>query len=142
MIVPSLLGAPLPAPRVPYGLGSLSVESEAVDAGGRQVAAMVWSRGAGVLATSATVSQIGDAYDLGGSFGSDFGQMLATGKSPFGHLAPLPSIEQIGTTFGGAPKQAACEAYGRAPGVGGMLGSAIGLPPEWTDEGRAEAAKP
>jgi hypothetical protein len=43
---------------------------------------------------------------------------------------------------GGAPKQAVCEAFGRAPGVTGLIGGIVGAPPEWTDRGavRPEAA--
>ena len=37
---------PIPIPRVPIGLGNLSIEAEAVDRSGRQQAAMLWGRGA------------------------------------------------------------------------------------------------
>jgi len=37
--------------------------------------------------------------------------------------------------LGGAPKESACEVFGRGAGVAGLLGGAMGLPPEWTDKG-------
>lgn len=133
--VPSLLGIPVPVPRVPVGLGSLSIEAEAVDRRGDQRAAMVWARGAGAMGSSATVSAAGDAYDLAGAFGEDFGSLLVKGESPFGKMPSFPSGGKIDAALGRAPKHAACEAFGRGSGVGGMIGSRLGLPPEWTDDG-------
>ena len=37
---------PIPIPRIPIGLGNLSIEAEAVDPAGHQQAAMLWGRGA------------------------------------------------------------------------------------------------
>lgn len=122
-------------PRLPYGLGSLSVEAEALDTRGRQRAAMVWARGAGLLGSEAAVSDISDAYQVAGKFGEDFGQMLVTGESPFGHLPGLMSSERINLALGLPPSHSACAAYGRGPGVAGALGSAMGLPPDVTDRG-------
>jgi hypothetical protein len=40
--------------------------------------------------------------------------------------------------FGGAPKEDACDAFGRS-GVTDMVAGKFGFPPEWTDDGaRAE----
>ena len=135
--VPSLVGIPVPVPRLPIGLGSLSIEAEAIDRGGEQKAAIVWARGANVMGSSATVSAAGDAYELAGAFGEDFGSVLVTGESPFGKMPSLPSGGKVGAALGGAPKHAACQAFGRGPGLGGMIGARIGLPPEWTDDGAA-----
>ena len=44
-----LPGVPVPVPRIPIGLGSLSLEAEARDPLGDQKAAMIWGRGASVL---------------------------------------------------------------------------------------------
>jgi Protein of unknown function (DUF3313) len=134
-VVPSALGVPVPVPRLPLGLGSLSVEAEAVDRAGRQQGAMLWARGADSFTTSATVSKAGDAYDLAASFGGDMSRLLVTGASPFGKLPDAPSWQKIGSSLGGKPKYAACEAFGRGPGVTGMISSRIGLPPEWSDDG-------
>ncbi|MDU3132949.1 MAG: DUF3313 domain-containing protein, partial [Bradyrhizobium sp.] len=41
--------------------------------------------------------------------------------------------------LGGAPKYAACEQYGRFPGLKGFVGAGLGLPPDWTDKGADEA---
>jgi hypothetical protein len=134
-IVPAALGVPAPMPRLPIGLGSLSLEAEAQDRAGRQQAAMIWARGANSFTNSPMVSTAGDAYDLAGSFSSDFSQLLVTGASPFGKAPSLPSFEKIGSSLGGKPKYEACEAFGRNPGVVGMVARGLGLPPEWSDKG-------
>ena len=133
--VPGALGVPVPVPRLPIGLGSLTVEAEAVDRKGRQQAAMVWARGANSFTNSPVLSQAGDAYDLAASFSADFGQMLVTGETPFGKAPKLPSIQRIGAALGGKPKHAACEAFGRDPGLIGMVANRLGEPPEWVDKG-------
>ncbi|CCD90742.1 conserved hypothetical protein [Bradyrhizobium sp. ORS 375] len=133
--VPGALGVPVPVPRLPIGLGSLTIEAEAVDRRGRQQAAMVWARGANSFTNSPVISQAGDAYDLAGSFSADFGQLLVTGETPFGKPPKIPSIDRIGAALGGKPKNPACEAYGRDPGLIGMVASRLGAPPEWTDKG-------
>lgn len=130
-----LPGVPVPTPRIPIGLGSLSVEAEARGRDDRQVAAIIWGRGANFLSGSARVSSSGDAYDLASAFGDDFSTMLITGKSPFGTMPRTPSLERFQAAAGGAPKYAACEAFGREPGVSGLIGGAIGVPPEWNDKG-------
>ncbi|WP_433996261.1 DUF3313 domain-containing protein [Bradyrhizobium jicamae] len=143
-VVPSILlpGVPVPVPRIPIGLGSLSVEAEARDLRGNQKAAMVWGRGANSFTSAGRISQDGDAYDLATAFGADFSKLLVSGKTPFGAPPSLPSAEGLNTTLGGAPKQAACEAFGRAPGVAGLIGERIGLPPDWTDKGTAAQSPP
>ncbi len=130
-----LPGVPVPTPRIPIGLGSLSVEAEARGRDGRQVAAMIWGRGANFLSGSARVSTSGDAYELASAFGDDFSTMLITGKSPYGTMPRAPSLVRVQALAGRAPKYAACEACGREPGVTGLVGGAIGVPPEWNDKG-------
>jgi Protein of unknown function (DUF3313) len=134
-----LVPVPVPKPRIPLGLGSLSIEAEARDPRGIQQAAIIWARGADSFTTAARVSSAGDAYDLASSFGADFSKMLVTGSDPFRTLPPLPSMQRIGSTLGAAPKYAACEAFGRGPGVVGLIGGGIGLPPEWTDKGAGDS---
>lgn len=135
------MGAPVPVPRIPIGLGNLSIEAEAIDRLGQQQAAMVWGRGATAFFSSPKVSKARDAYDLAAAFGDDFGYLLVKGKSPFGGFDPnLPSWQKINSAIGLAPKYAACESYGRAPGIAGVVGGKLGLPPEWTDEGGKQAA--
>jgi hypothetical protein len=135
--------APVPVPslRIPIGLGGLALEAEAVDRTGSQKAAMVWARGANSLTSRPRVSPAGDAYDLAASFGEDFSKLLVTGASPFKTLPSLPSMQRVGSLLGSAPKESACEAFGRSPGVTGLVGSVIGLPPEWTDKGAQVEAK-
>ncbi len=139
-VVPAALGVPVPVPRLPIGLGSLTVEAEARDKAGKQQAAMIWARGANAFTDSPTVSSAGDAYDLAKSFGSDFSQMLVTGVTPFGQPPSVPSLDKMSSSLGGKPKYAACEVFGRDPGVAGMVAGGIGLPPEWTDKGAERAA--
>ena len=119
---------------VPVGLGSLSVEAEAIGPEGAQKAAMVWARGASSL-TQARMSNEGDAYDLAAEFGADFAKLLVTGATPFGGVPQLPTIETIRTRMGGAPKYTACESYGRFPGLAGVVGGGLGLPPNMADKG-------
>jgi len=135
--VPGALGVPVPVPRLPIGLGSLTIEAEALDRKGRQQAGMVWARGANSFTNSPVLSPAGDAYDLASSFSADFGQMLVTGETPFGKAPKLPSIERIGAALGGKPKNPACETFGRDPGLLGMVANRLGAPPEWVDNGAA-----
>ena len=134
---------PIPMPRIPYGLGDLSIEAEATDGAGRQQAAMLWGRGAGVFFSSPRASKASDVYELASAFGDDFGHLLVKGETPFKSMAiNIPSWQKINSNVGLAPKYAACEAYGRAPGLVGMAGAKIGLPPEWTDTGAKTAVQP
>jgi Protein of unknown function (DUF3313) len=137
----TVVPVPVPSLRIPIGLGGLTLEAEAVDRTGSQKAAMVWARGADTVTSRPRVSSAGDAYDLAASFGADFSKLLVTGASPFKTLPSLPSMRRVGSLLGGAPKESACEAFGRGPGVAGLVGSMIGLPPEWTDTGPQADAK-
>ena len=134
---------PIPTPRVPIGLGDISIEAEAVDRSGQQQAAIVWARGATAFFSTPRVSKASDAYDLAGSFGEDFAKLLVKGESPFeSNGIDIPSWQKVHSNMGLAPKHAACEAYGRAPGLVGLVGGKLGLPPEWTDNGPKEASRP
>lgn len=131
----------IPIPRIPIGLGSLTVEAEALDRRREQRAAMVWGGAANSFTSQPRFSRASDAYDLAGEFGQDFGFMLATGDDPFNAPNTLPTWDRIRvTTLGEAPLDPDCEAYGRAPGIDGILGDYIGLPPEYTDKGAAVPA--
>jgi hypothetical protein len=125
---------PVSVPRLPVGLGGLAVEAEAVDSGGVQRAAMVWARGANSIQNNPRVSEVGDAYSLATKFGSDFSRMLVAGKEPKGLDISLPSRQRMKSWLGGKPKYAACEAFGRAPGLVGVVAAKYGAPPEWTDK--------
>ncbi len=126
---------PIPIPRIPIGLGGLSVESEALDRNGGQEAAMIWARGADAVTSKPKVSTAAYAYDLAKVFANDFSRLLVTASSPFEGLPTLPSIYSVASMLGGPPKEAACDDFGRGPGLIGLVGDAIGLPPEWTDKG-------
>jgi hypothetical protein len=127
--------APVPSLRVPIGLGGLALEAEARDHLGSQKAAMMWARGADVVTSRPRVSSSGDAYDLASSFGEDFSKLMVTGVSPFQTPPSPPSMQRVGSMLGAAPKESACEAFGRGPGVAGLVGGALGLPPELADKG-------
>lgn len=131
----SSLALPVGIPRLPFGLGGLAVEAEAVDRDGKQRSAIVWSKGANSFTSEARVSPVGDAYDLAGAFGKDFSRMVVAGKEPGNFDLRLPSGYDIRTSFGGKPGSAVCENFGRVPGVVGMIGASIGAPPSWTDKG-------
>lgn len=132
---------PIPTPRIPIGLGSLSLEAEAIDAAGQQQASILWARGANAFFSSPRVSKVSDVYDLADSFGEDFGELLVKGTSPFDSSGiDLPSWQKIKSTVGLRPKNAACERYGRYRGLKGVIGDQLAMPPEWTDSGAPKQA--
>ncbi len=122
---------PMVSPRVPFGLGSLSLEAEALNPAGERVAAIIWSRGASYISvmSSTTVSEVGDAYQLASAFGGNFSKLLETGETPFGK-APSVAIPGLGEK-----KDKACDAYGEGSGVLGFFSENLGLSPGWTDKG-------
>ncbi|MBB3312289.1 hypothetical protein FHT78_004071 [Rhizobium sp. BK196] len=124
---------PVSVPRLPFGLGGLAIEAEAVDATGMQNAAMLWSRGANSIQDNPRVSEVGDAYGLAAKFAGDFSRVLIAGKEPKGLNLSLPSRQRARSWLGGKPKYAACDAFGRAPGLLGVLASKYGAPPQWTE---------
>lgn len=130
----SSLALPVGIPRLPAGLGGLAVEAEAVDSNGSQRAAVVWSKGANSITNNARVSEVGDAYSLAANFGKYFSRMLLTGKEPKGLDLSLPSAQRMNSALGGKPKYAACDAFGRSPGLAGMVADKFGAPPQWTDK--------
>jgi hypothetical protein len=127
---------PIPSVRVPIGLGGIALEGEAIDPRGQQKAAMLWAKGArSFFGNTTRVSRVGDAYELASDFGDDFSELMVTGEDPFGFQWPeLPYMHRLKSKFGGAPKEAVCDAFGRK-GVTDMVAGKFGLPPEWTDDG-------
>ncbi|NNU68642.1 MULTISPECIES: DUF3313 domain-containing protein [Rhizobium] len=127
--------AMVPIPRIPIGLGGLSVEAEAVGQDGTQQAAMIWSRGANMLTTKARISSVGDAYSLSSAFGVDFSRMLVKGQDPFKETSSIRLMQKIKASFGSDPKYQACKAFGPVPGIKGAVAGQLGLPPSWSDKG-------
>ena len=125
---------PVGIPRLPVGLGGLAVEAEAVDRAGVQRAAMLWARGANSIQNNPRVSEVGDAYGLSAKFGNEFARMLVIGKEPEGLDLSLPSGQRMQSWFGGKPKYPACDEFGRAPGLVGVVADKVGAPPQWTDK--------
>lgn len=137
----SVAGLPVGIPRLPFGLGGLAVEAEAVDRNGVQRAAMVWARGANSITNKPRVSEVGDAHSLATTFGNEFSRMLVTGKEPQPLHIALPSGQRVQSWLGGPPKYAACDTFGRAPGLVGVVADNFGAPPEWTDKPPQAAAQ-
>lgn len=131
---------PVGAPRLPIGLGGLAVEAEAVATDGDQLAAMVWARGANSF-SNARVSEVGDAYALATSFANDFSEMLLKGRQPAELDLSLPSLHRVQSWLGSNPRYTACDNFGRSPGLVGIVGSRLGLPPQWTDSERNRLPK-
>lgn len=131
-------GLPVRVPRLPIGMGGLSVEGQAVDAGGQQLAAFVWARGADAITTRPRASEEADAYGLASEFGADFARLLVTGDDPIKAMPQLPDARDVGEFLGASPRQVACAEYGRNPGIAGLLGGVVGIPPSWTDKGRGK----
>ncbi len=125
---------PLAAPRLPIGLGGIAIEAEAVGQHGNQLAATVWARGANSISSTPQVSEVGDAYALAATFGSEFAKLLVDGKDRNGPDLSLPSAHRVQSWFGGKPRHAACDTFGRSPGVAGRIANRLGAPPNWTDE--------
>lgn len=129
-------------PRIPFGLGGLAVEAEAVDSQNVQRAAMMWTRGANFLQDKPRYSEVGDAYSQASKFAADFSKILITGTEPKMLDVSVPSSHRVRSWFGGKPKYAACEAFGRSPGVQGAIATKFGLPPQWTDKRPKSVARP
>nr|WP_206696206.1 DUF3313 domain-containing protein [Agrobacterium leguminum] len=132
---------PVSVPRLPFGLGGLAVEAEAVDSTGVQRAAAVWSKGANSITGNARVSEIGDAYELAADFSNYFSRILVTGKVSDGLNLSIPSGHRIRSALGGKPKYVECDAYGRSRGLQGMVADKFGAPPEWTDRPAKAASR-
>ena len=99
---------------------------------------MLWAKGANSFIGNTRVSRVGDAYELASSFGDDFSELLVTGEDPFRIKLPsLPSMHRLKSMFGGAPKESACDAFGRM-GVTDMVAGKLAF----RRNGRTTARKP
>lgn len=136
----SVAGLPVSIPRLPFGLGGLAVEAEAVDGNGVQRAAMLWARGANSISNKPRVSEVGDAYSLATTFGNEFSRLLIAGREPRTIDLTLPSRHRMQSWLGGKPKYGVCEFFGRTPGLLGVVADKFGAPPEWTDKGAKTSA--
>lgn len=129
--IPSALSSiPLINPRVPIGLGSLTVEVEALDRENMQDAAFVWASGANSIRSTTRVSEVGDAYELATDFGDKFSQILVAGEKPSRKLR-LPTLPKIG----GSKMDASCDVFGKSPGIFGAITANLALPPSVADKG-------
>lgn len=135
-VVSATTGVPVQVPRIPIGMGGLSVEAQASTPQRQQAAAMIWARGADAVTTRPRLSEEADAYTLATEFSLDFAKLLVTGSDPINSPVPsLPTVQSINEFFGGKLKHVACEQFGTQPGLGGALAGVIGVPPDWADAG-------
>ncbi|WP_457584011.1 DUF3313 domain-containing protein [Ensifer canadensis] len=132
--------SPVPVPRIPIGLGSLAVEAEAFDAKGKQIAGLTWARGANILTNGSRASTAADAFELAGDFSDDFSALLAKSNDPMKTGFELPSMKNVSNSVSyavtGKSTDPDCAVFGRGSGVTGIVGGALGLPPEWTEKKR------
>ncbi|NOV21166.1 DUF3313 domain-containing protein [Ensifer sp. NM-2] len=132
--------SPVPVPRLPIGLGNLSVEAEAFDARGKQIAGLTWARGANIVTSGSRASTAADAFELAGDFSDDFSAMLAKSNDPMKSDFELPSMKNVSNSVSyavtGKSTDPDCAVFGRGSGVTGIVGGALGLPPEWTEKKR------
>lgn len=133
--------APVPVPRIPIGLGSLAVEAEAFDAKGKQIAGLTWARGANILTNGSRASTAADAFELAGDFSDDFSALLSKSNDPMKSGFELPSMKNVSNSVSyavtGKSTDPDCAIFGRGSGVTGIVGGALGLPPEWTEKKRS-----
>jgi Protein of unknown function (DUF3313) len=130
----SAAGVPF-VPRLPVGMGALSVEIEAIDARGEQAAVMVWARKADAFTSRARVSAAGDAYDLASTFANDFSALMTKGSKSGLVKLSLPTAKSIKYAINGKPTTGACAIFGKAPGLAGSIAKSFAAPPEWNDKG-------
>lgn len=124
----------VPGPfRLPVGLGGLSARAT-----GQAAEAAVfdyrWARGARALAEGASVSTIGDAWQLAALFGRDLARELAHQRAPKAGRRTLlaADLRKAG--------QARCDArYGKVPLAARGAARIIPLSPEAIDAGAPEA---
>lgn len=133
----ALVGLVVPGPsRLPLGLGGLAARADAVDAQGQPLLTYRWARGARSVAEDASMSRIGDAWQLAQRLGRDVARELSAMGEPKDARRPLlPKAErQAG--------RALCQQhFGSTPLLGRGLGKLLPLSPEAMDAG-APAQQP
>lgn len=123
-VASAALSRAIPGPgsvRLPIGQGGLGVEALARDGGGQELAAMSWSRGAGVAMDRGSLSEVGDAHRFAEAFAEDFAALLGDGLHP---PRPVPEPDPC-TSFG--PR---LDLARRAAGIGLGLHLTGGARPE------------
>jgi hypothetical protein len=84
--------------RVPASTGGLAVESELLAPGGRQVAAVLWSKTAGVIGrTKPSLSRAGDALQLAEPLGDKLAKAFATEDRPKIKVGKPDPCERFGS---------------------------------------------
>ncbi|MGO8105553.1 hypothetical protein AB9F46_34895, partial [Rhizobium leguminosarum] len=92
------------------------------------------------LQNNPRVSDVGDAYSLASNFSSEFSRMLIKGKEPTGMDISLPSGQRMKSWLGGKPQYAACDAFGRPPGLMCAVAAKDVAPPQGTGKKPRPAA--
>jgi hypothetical protein len=117
--------------RLPVGRGGLTAELEALAPGdGRQIAALSWSRGAGVAFDRGSLSDVGDAHRYADAFAEAAVRLLApgeatrerTGEDPCARFGPRLDMGRQAARFalglhtvGAVPTDAPAESQPPAP---------------------------
>jgi hypothetical protein len=127
----ALVGIVVPGPsRLPLGLGGLAGQAQAVGADGQTLLSYRWARGARSVAEDASMSRIGDAWQLARMFGRDVGRELAAQLGPKADRRRLLSADTRRTG------RALCaQVFGTTPLIGRGLGKLLPLSPEAMDAG-------
>lgn len=127
----------IPGPaRLPAGLGSLAMDGELVDAGGRTVAAVRWARGANAVTDNAQVSAIGDAWQLADEFGEELAKALLVDRRVAGARTP----ERLAPEVVKANRERCSGWFGSVNLAALGAGRLVPLTPELIDPGPPRAA--
>lgn len=127
----------IPGPaRLPAGLGSLAMDAELVDAGGRTVAAVRWARGANAVTDNAQVSAIGDAWQLADEFGEELAKALLADRRVPGARNP----ERLAPEVVKANRERCSDWFGSVNLAALGAGRLVPLTPELIDPGPPQEA--
>jgi hypothetical protein len=84
--------------RVPSSTGGLAVESELLSPDGRQVAAMLWTKNAGIVGrTKPSLSRAGDALQLAEPLGDKVAKAFASDDRPKIKLGKVDPCKRFGS---------------------------------------------
>lgn len=129
----AVLGVFVPGPfRLPAGMGGLAMDAAVRDASGSELLVERWSRGANAVMDDASISTIGDAYQLAGSYARELAAVLAE-PTPGQRRQPL-AREAIR-----AGRELCTETYGSANLAGRGASWLLPLAPESIDSGKPAA---
>lgn len=131
----AVLGVFVPGPfRLPAGLGGLAMDAAVRDVRGEDVLIERWARGANAVMDDASISTIGDAYQLAGSYARELAAVLA--EPARGQKRARLDRDAI------RAGRALCSAhFGKANTAGRGAALVLPLAPEAIDDGKPETAQ-